>query len=85
MSSVLITEDGQVTEVHPADGKKFTLAELQQYVKGRIELIAVKYVGKRRNAFVNEEGLLKGLKQNGVYPDFRGNILIIDNRHMNFL
>jgi phosphohistidine phosphatase SixA len=35
----LVKPDGTVTQVSPSNGKKFTLAELQAYVDGYIELV----------------------------------------------
>jgi hypothetical protein len=69
---VWITTDGKEIEVHPKDGKKFSLGELQEFVGGYIERVTLP---NGRSMFVNEEGKLKGLKTNiaatiisGLYP-----------------
>lgn len=57
-----IKTDGTVTDVKPANGKRFTLPELQRYVGGYIQLISTHK--PIRNMYVNEEGLLKDLPMN---------------------
>ena len=57
-----IKTDGTVAEVHPANGKKFTLKELQEFVGGYIELVTTRE--PRRHMYVNEEGTLDGLPLN---------------------
>lgn len=58
--ATLIKSDGTTSEVRPASGASFTLAELQGYVGGYIQMISVGsslYV-------LNEEGKLLGLPAN---------------------
>lgn len=50
-----IKTDGTVTDVTPANGKKFTLQELQGFVGGLIELIEL---GNGRLMFCHEESKL---------------------------
>jgi len=57
----LYQPNGTVTEVHPTNGKKFTLEELQGYVGGYIELI---YTNRSRQMFINEDGKIEGLPHN---------------------
>lgn len=57
----VVTPDGEVTQVSPSNGKKFTLEELQGYVGGYIELIRLP---NGRDMYVNEEGKLTGLALN---------------------
>ena len=56
-----IKASGEALEVQPAKGKKFSLAELQAFVDGYIELVRL---GPGQLMFVNEEGRLKGLPLN---------------------
>jgi hypothetical protein len=56
-----ITADGSEKEVRPADGKGFTLAELQGFVGGYIEAL---YLPDGSILWLNEEGKLKGLPEN---------------------
>ena len=48
---------------HSQDGK-FSLKQLQEFVKGYIERVDVRVAGKNYEMFVNEEGLLHGLQYN---------------------
>lgn len=57
----LIKTTGEVTEVKPANGKEFTLEELQGYVEGYIEATQTE---DGRTLIVNEEGKLDGLPFN---------------------
>ena len=56
----LIKVDGSDQEVHPADGKAFTLEELQGFVGGYIERLQVGF----REMYLNEEGKLHKLPLN---------------------
>ena len=49
----LIKDTGEVSMVAPANGKKFTLKELQGFVEGFIELVTLH---DGRLMFLNEEG-----------------------------
>ena len=78
----LIKPDGSETEVHAAKGpgKRFTLQELQAAVDGYIEGVYVTWEGKRRRAYVNEEGLINGLPVNRtataiLRPEYMGNVI----------
>lgn len=77
-------------EVTPADGKQFTLEELQKYVGGYIERIEL---GNNLAMYVNEEGALKKLPINNIATWIlqglrlltfgvvvRGNAIIVDYR-----
>lgn len=71
--AILLTVDNRVQEVHPKDGKTFTLDELNGYVGGYIEMPV------RTSEWImviNEEGKLEGLEINaaatflsGLYPN----------------
>jgi len=54
--------DGTIETVKPANGKKFSLKELQDFVGGDIEL--VRTIKPVRNMYVNEWGVLNGLPYN---------------------
>lgn len=58
----LYRADGRVEDVAPADGKKFTLAELQTLVGGNIELAA--HYDSSKVLVLNEEGKVHGQKLN---------------------
>ena len=82
----VIHPDGTESTVHPADGKEFTLKELQNAVEGLIEIVFLKPGHGHATAYVNEEGKLIGLLPNHkatklirLFPgDYvAGNILIV--------
>lgn len=56
--------NGEVLEVYPVNGKKFTLQELQTYVGGSIELVPGTARTGSPTTFCNEEGKLNGLPVN---------------------
>lgn len=58
--ALLVKTDGSEQEVHPADGKTFTLEELQHFVGGYIQMI---YVGSRE-MYLNEDGKMLRLPLN---------------------
>lgn len=60
-SGVIIQADGTIKEVEPADGKFFSLDELQKAVGGYIESI---HLECGCIMFVNEEGKLNDLPLN---------------------
>lgn len=55
-----IQSDGTETEVHPKNGKKFSLDELQAYVKGFVEVINL----DRGKMLVNEDARMHSLPVN---------------------
>jgi hypothetical protein len=59
--AIHIKADGDITEVHPATGDKFTLEEMQAAVGGLIELVILH---DGRDMWINEEGLILGLPFN---------------------
>lgn len=61
-SFIIIKPDGTI-ERSTLD-KPATLEQLQKAVDGYIEPVRVRFEGKVRRAFVNEEGLLRGLPLN---------------------
>lgn len=61
-------------EVKPADGKKFTLAELQKLVGGYIEHVP----HSRPIAYCNEEGRLTGLPPNALASQRFEQVLVGD-------
>lgn len=60
----LIRADGTEQEVHPGNGRRFTLPEMQAYVGGYIERVRLRPKNGRRTLLVNEEGLIEGLPYN---------------------
>jgi hypothetical protein len=60
----VIHPSGIRTAVHPHDGKKFSLKELQGFVGGSIELVTMKRGNGHATMYVNEEGKLEGLARN---------------------
>jgi hypothetical protein len=71
----LIKADGTNSDVIPADGHSFTLAELQKMVGGYIETQEREYIG----TFVfDEEGNLKGKEPNYMATILLGKILVGD-------
>ncbi len=70
----LIKTDGTITTVTPANGKKFTLEELQGFVDGYIEPVRL---GKN-TMLVNEEGLLNELKANYEASILAGQAIVGD-------
>jgi hypothetical protein len=58
---VILKTNGEAHEVLPADGKAFSLEELQEAVGGLIELVRLTC---GCNMFINEEGKLNGLEAN---------------------
>jgi hypothetical protein len=56
--------NGEVLEVHPMNGKKFSLKELQTYVGGSIELVPGTSRKGNPAAWCNEEGKLNDLRPN---------------------
>lgn len=74
--ALLIKADGTKEVVHPANGKAFTLEELQKYVGGYIELLYALRLGeceklgmasKGNNTlemYINEEGKINDLPPN---------------------
>jgi hypothetical protein len=59
----LYTTDNEVTDIVPADSKQFTLKELQDFVKGYIEIA---YLSDDMIFVCNEEGKLKDLPENDI-------------------
>jgi len=89
--ALLIRADGREEIVRPANGKKFTLKELQTHVGGYIELMP----GMPFQMLVDEEGSLKRKPYNAkatemvlrllegkrlrYIPQLVGDVLILDN------
>ncbi len=69
-------KDKDGSTVHPADGKKFTLEELQGYVGGYIELVRLPRGNGRATMYANEEGLLFGLAVNTEASAVAGQTLV---------
>ena len=59
----LFKVDGTVEDVKPANGKSFTLEELQKMVGGLIQVVPV---FKSKYIIVDEEGRLKNYKHNTI-------------------
>lgn len=84
---LLIKPDGTAEPVKPAEGKSFTLKELQGFVGGYIELVRVEIEGYPFVAFINEEGKMNDLPLNviatrisGLFPHdvIVGNMIVCD-------
>jgi hypothetical protein len=69
----LIKANGELTEVSPANGKKFGLDELQKFVGGYIEILSLGALVM----VVNEEGKLNGLPVNLNATDIWGKDVIV--------
>ena len=70
-------------KVSPANGKEFTLGELQAYVGGLIEPVSLRRDIKGtetnwREMYVNEEGLLYNLKVNPTASILAGKTIVGD-------
>lgn len=89
--AVLYKPNGEMCKVTPINGKSFTLKELQGYVGGYVEMLAL---NQNMMACFNEEGRLNELLPNrmataivdllrpvplGASWDLCGNVLIGDN------
>jgi len=61
MNPGVITENGGRYDSPPEDGKKYTLEELQKAVGGYIQVVNL---GNGTLLVINEEGKLRGLKEN---------------------
>ena len=64
----LIAYHGAFTEFPPADGKHYTLKEMQEAVGGLIEIVTTRGLHELGDCImvVNEEGKLKNLPRNTV-------------------
>jgi hypothetical protein len=60
----LYRANGEVLEVHPVNGRVFSLKELQAYVGGYIEKVRGTSRRGKPTAYCNEEGVLDGLLYN---------------------
>lgn len=75
IDSIHIKANGDIEYVSPKDNKKFTLKELQDFVGGYIEIVAVKDSALTQGniMIVNEEGKLKDLDLNQIATAIYGN------------
>jgi len=65
--ATLISPNGTMREVTPANGVTFTLQELHGYVGGYIEQVTLAVNGHERDVlFVNEDGLREQLAHNPI-------------------
>lgn len=69
----LIKTNGTVQEVTPANGKAFTLEELQGFVGGYIEPVRL---GPGKTMLVNEEGLIQELPYNSKASQLAGQVIV---------
>jgi hypothetical protein len=72
---VVLRPDGDKTE-QPFEGDEPDLEVLQSLVGGWIELVPVAWAGKRRNAFVNEEGRLHKMPINPEASRAFGRVIV---------
>ena len=73
--ALLLHANGRAREVAPADGRTFTLEELQAFVGGYIELVYLRAPGAAVR-FVNEDGKRLGLSVNAQATALVGHLLI---------
>lgn len=71
--ATLIKTDGSEAEIQPANGKSFTLEEMQKCVGGNIELA---HTRDGRMMWINEEG-----KLNDLPPNEKATQLYVHNDH----
>ncbi len=71
---VLIKADGTVKRLE--FDKKISLEQLQQFVNGYIEIVPVRYEGKRQHMIVNEEGFLERLPVNNKACAISGQFIV---------
>lgn len=57
----LYKTNGEVVEITPLNGKKFTLEEAQKYVNGYVELVGLKH---REQLICNEEAICLDMPYN---------------------
>lgn len=74
--ATLYKTDGTKEAVFPANGTDFTLAELQGYVGGLIDIVWV-LDGKSELLVVNDEGLIHGLPFNKQASEFADGLHIV--------
>jgi uncharacterized protein DUF3846 len=74
MAVLLKTGTEIATIIHPADGDKFTLKELQGFVGGYIEQVTI--VPGVMVLIVNEEGRLHDLPYNFLATNFYGEEIV---------
>jgi hypothetical protein len=75
---ILIAPDGSISAEHHGS---FVLELAQKWVGGYVELVRLRYEGRVREAYVNEEGKLNGLPLNRaatemMIPPLRGHDVI---------
>jgi len=66
--------DGTKTDVMPANGKTWTLAEIQALVGGLVQIVLI----EGGQMLVNEEGHLKNLPFNDAATDYTDEMLVGD-------
>lgn len=90
MTDKLIYPNGTVETVTPENGQYYSLAELNKFVEGYIELVPI---SSTQYAVINEEGKLLNLPVNRLATldysyalwandYFVGNVLICDKNHI---
>lgn len=72
MKAELITTTNETRDIAPANGKSFSLAEMQAYVGGYIEIITLP---DGQIMVMNEEGALQGLPQNALATVMAHNVI----------
>jgi hypothetical protein len=80
---LIVIKPNEVPETYRLDGPP-SLDVLQRHVNGYIERVRVRCLGKVRDAYVNEEGLLYQMPFNPratsmLAPPFAGNTMIVGN------
>lgn len=65
MIAKVINVDGMIQEVSPANGKSFTLEELQHYVGGYVQVLPMPGTGQSIMV-VDEEGKIKHKRMNSI-------------------
>lgn len=84
MNSYIIKSDGTITPYSPADGRAFTLKEMQKAVGGYVERVGTH---QNKGVWANEEGRLKGLPVNEkaselCYREIVGDVLVCPENYV---
>ena len=59
----LLKTNGEIIEITPQNGKRFSIKEAQKLVGGYVELVPLKH---RKQLICNEEGIILGMPYNAT-------------------
>lgn len=68
-TAYVLKTDGSRVDAKPADGKNFTLEEMQKIVGGYIEMPKIRVNGKAATMVCNEDAIAQGLPINHAATD----------------